>query len=317
MIKPLIKAAIFTATFALTGTVFYVDAQSEVKADYASRRAGATRMIALYNLATGSEEDCPTPFEYKGTIVKTKYDDDLGTKIIGFTIADRNNKRTYFNIDEDLYNDFKLPRVDMDWINTLITAGRQVGVSAYGCGASGRVLMANNIVDLAFVKNTASKNVTLPKPDVTGWETARWGMKSEDLDKVFQGRLKKSSPPPWNGIPYISGELKNYVFGNQQMRVVFWMDGNTNTLSKVSLDTQAGGYSLDKQSKFLSIFNDFEKLLINKYGKLYQISDSKNEDLIHKERLWILPSGTAKLEYIADVSGLIMVHIDYSVIAKK
>jgi len=159
MIKILVKVAIFMAIFALTGTVLFIQAQSEVKAEYASRRAGEPRMIALYNLASGLEEDCPAPFEYKGSIIQTRYDEEFGTRIIGFTIADRNNRRTYFNIDEDLYNEIKLPLVDMDWLNTLITKGRQVGVLAYGCGASGRMLMAQNVVDLAFIKSpTISKN---------------------------------------------------------------------------------------------------------------------------------------------------------------
>jgi TonB family protein len=161
MIKKQIKAIIYIAIFTLFVTVIKIQAQSEVKAEYAPRRAGKTRMIALYNLAAGSEEDCPTPFEYKGSIVKTHYDDELGTKIIGFTIADRNNRRTYFNIDENLYDESKLPRVDIDWIDTLITEKRQVGVLAYGCGAAGRVLIANNIVDLAFIKSpTILKNIS-------------------------------------------------------------------------------------------------------------------------------------------------------------
>lgn len=316
MIKKQIKAIIYIAIFTFFATVINIQAQSEVKAEYAPRRAGETRMIALYNLAAGSEEDCPTPFEYKGTIVKARYDDDLGTKIIGFTIADKNNRRTYFNIDENLYGEFKLPRVDMDWINTLITEGRQVGVLAYGCGASGRVLMAHNIVDLAFLKNTIPKNDNLLKPDITGWENARWGMTSEELDRMFKGKLVKSSPPPWKGIPYISREFKDYVFNNQQMRVVFWMSENTNTLNKVSLIT-SGIYSPSAKSKFLIIFNDFEKLLTTKYGKPYQVSDSGSKDLINKERLWIFPSGTVKLGQLVDVGLLILVQIDYTAIAKK
>lgn len=317
MIKKLIKVVISAVIFTIFGSVITVQAQSEVEAEYAPRRAGETRMIALYNLAAGLEEDCPAPFEFKGTIVKAVYDDEMGTKIIGFTIADRNNRRTYFNIDENFYNESKLPRVDMSWIDTLITKGRQVGVLAYGCGATGRVLMAHNIVDLTFIKNPIPKNKNLPKLDITGWKNARWGMSSEELDRIFQGKLIKFSPLSIKGIPYISRELKNYVFNNQQMRVLFWMSKDTDTLNKVSLNTQAGGYSSDKQSKFLLIFNDFEKLLINKYEKPFQVSNTENKDLIHKERLWIFPSGTVKLEYIGDVSGLIMVHIAYTAIEKN
>jgi hypothetical protein len=160
MIKKQIKAIIYITTFTFFAMAINIQAQSEVKAEYAPGRARETRMTALYNLAANS--GCSAPFEFKGTIVKTVYDDEMGTKIIGFTIADRNNRRNYFNIDEALYNESKLPRVDMDWINTLITEKRQVGVLAYGCGASGRVMIAHNIVDLAFIKSpTTSKSTSL------------------------------------------------------------------------------------------------------------------------------------------------------------
>lgn len=289
MIKKQIKNIILIAIFALCGTVNVIQAQSKVKAEYASGQTDETRMVALYNLAADS--GCSAPFEYKGTIVMTKYDDDFGTRIIGFTISDRNNRRTYFNIDEELYAESKIPRFDMDWIDTLITEKRQVGVLAYGCGATGRVLMAHNVVDLAFIKSPTLKNIDLPKQSQIsetdhGVDLARVivkkanlrmaaGINNDILKEISQGDLlvlldKEPTGVWYNVIDYNFGE-EGRIHGNN-IEIQY-----TNQRRKSQLDLVQKTANQSDINPYIIISNDSRYVLYLKFGaNRYVIRPSNN-----------------------------------------
>jgi hypothetical protein len=100
------------------------------------------------------------------------------------------------------------------------------------------------------------------------------------------------------------------------MSVSFLISEKTDTLNKVILTT-SNEYSSSNQATSLRMFNDFEKFLVNKYGKPYLVTSSESKNLTNKVQLWHFPSGTVKLEYIVDVGVMTLVHIDYTAIEKN
>lgn len=296
MLQKQIKIIFFAAVFTLFGAAISTLAQSEVEAEYAPNAKNQTQMIALYNLAAGSEEDCPAPFEYKGTIVKTRYDDDLGTKIIGFTIADKSNRRTYFNIDESLYEEAKLPRVDMSWLDTLIMQGRQVGVLAYGCGATGRVLVAQNIVDLAFIKSPVSKNVsssesvristTDPGVDLARVIVQKANLRAEAtvsgevVMELPRGSilvlLSKNPTGVWYNVIYLETSEEGWIHGNN-IEIQFTNERRTSKPNLARAVTERSD-----ASPYILITNDSEHTLYLKLGTQRHVIEpngSKRVDL--------------------------------------
>lgn len=194
-----------------SATSLMAQGQNEVRVEYDPRQTDEPRIIAIYNLVAGSESDCPSPFEYKGTIVQIKYDDDTGTRIIGFTISDRNERRTYFNIDEDFYEESKLPAVDMGWIDTLLRKGRRVEVLAYACGAVGRVLMANNIIDVDAPQNRAAT------PSATA--KARTPTPSRNTGSPFEARYVGGNRAPEVQVTNNADRTLNLAIGQSRYTI--------------------------------------------------------------------------------------------------
>jgi hypothetical protein len=79
---------------------------------------------------------------YVGAIVKRKFANDEIT-IIGFVIRSSNDERTYINIDDEQIQ--RMSSVGRSNFSSLLGIGKRVKVWVYGCGAAGRVLIADRI----------------------------------------------------------------------------------------------------------------------------------------------------------------------------
>ncbi len=100
-------------------------------------------MVSVHNLVD-DPADCVLR-HYSGTIIKVHHDEEYGIRIDGFTLLGSRGERNYFNVDQSIYDDFRLVRADIGWLPTLIAPNKKVRVDAYLCGASGGVAMAHNI----------------------------------------------------------------------------------------------------------------------------------------------------------------------------
>ena len=120
--------------------------RNQAIAEYAPRgkSKSKSRMIRLSNMSEGLEGDC-TLLKYAGVIVGVQYDQETSTNIIGITIQTRDGSRKHINIEQELYDDFRLSRADQGWVYTLLAKGKKVRVSAFACGVSGGVLIAHGI----------------------------------------------------------------------------------------------------------------------------------------------------------------------------
>lgn len=103
-------------------------------------------MFAVYNLVE-DPGDCVVR-TYAGTIIKIHHDEEFGVRIDGFTLLGPRGERNFMNVEQSIYEDFRLPRSDIGWLPTLIATGNRVRINAYLCGASGGVEIANNIVSI-------------------------------------------------------------------------------------------------------------------------------------------------------------------------
>jgi hypothetical protein len=119
-------------------------------------------LVALYNMT--SQGDCH-PVEYVGAIVAVRFDEEFATQIQGFTIADKDDDRTYFNFEAPEIGEISY--VTLESIPFLIKKGRRVRVSAFACGAAGRVLMANHIVNLDAISNRRDNPPAVAKKSPT------------------------------------------------------------------------------------------------------------------------------------------------------
>jgi hypothetical protein len=108
------------------------------------QRNGKTVMVAVSNLDEDAG-DCVTR-HYSGTIIKVHHDAEYGIQIDGFTLLGPRGERNYFNVDQSIYEDFRLPRSDIGWLPTLIATNSKVRVDAHLCGVSGGVAIAQNII---------------------------------------------------------------------------------------------------------------------------------------------------------------------------
>jgi hypothetical protein len=104
-------------------------------------------MVAVYNLLD-DPANCVVR-HYSGTIIKVHHDEEYGIRINGFTLLEPRGERNYFNVDQSIYEDFRLVRAEVAWLPTLIAPNKRVRVDAFLCGASGGVAMAHNVISQA------------------------------------------------------------------------------------------------------------------------------------------------------------------------
>lgn len=109
-------------------------------------RGTAVAIRGLYSTSDGpADPTCPQA-TWAGRIVHVRYDEVTATRIVGITIEDRKKTRDYLTLDESLYS--QLSAADLAWVPKLLRVGNRVKVSAFGCGAAGRVQMLDAVTVL-------------------------------------------------------------------------------------------------------------------------------------------------------------------------
>ena len=120
--------------------------QSRASADY-GKRSGKTVMLAAYDLYDYSPDPSDlipcTARKYSGSIIKVDYERERGVQIAGFTLRGSRGESPFISIDPSLYDNFNI-----GLLPTLIRKNNRVRVDAYICGASGRVVLAKNVISL-------------------------------------------------------------------------------------------------------------------------------------------------------------------------
>jgi hypothetical protein len=118
--------------------------KSTVKRDGVKKASQKVELSNLYN--TDDPAQCrELPQSIIGTIVSRKFDDDELT-LIGFTIREKNNERTFVNIDAE-YVAGK-GRFIPGQLSSILGKGKRIKVRVYGCGASGTLFMLDRVTGL-------------------------------------------------------------------------------------------------------------------------------------------------------------------------
>jgi hypothetical protein len=133
----------------VAGASLVTRAQPRNPAEADIRQSGRTSIMVSVNNLVDDPADCVLR-HYSGTIIKVHHDEEYGIRIDGFTLLGSRGERNYFNVDQSIYDDFRLVRADIGWLPTLIAPNKKVRVDAYLCGASGGVAMAHNIISLTL-----------------------------------------------------------------------------------------------------------------------------------------------------------------------
>ena len=137
-----IRLFLCAAVVAILPSVTGAQPRNPAEADV--RQTGRTSvMVSVHNLVD-DPADCVLR-HYSGTIIKVHHDEEYGIRIDGFTLLGPRGERNYLNVDQSIYEDFRLVRADIGWVPTLIAPNKKVRVDAYLCGASGGVAMAHNV----------------------------------------------------------------------------------------------------------------------------------------------------------------------------
>lgn len=119
---------------------YYLQNKKEPTADLETV-GNKSKLVALYNLASDYNDDvsCVASRPYIATIIQVNFDSQFPGRVTGFSIMVSDGTRDFINVDQDLYEQFKLSRVELSLIPTLLAKGKKVRIISYGCGASGGV----------------------------------------------------------------------------------------------------------------------------------------------------------------------------------
>ena len=106
-----------------------------------------SKIVALHNLAADYDDDvtCGVSKPCIGTITEVSYDSQFTQRVTGFSVKALDGTKSFINIDQDLYEKFKLSRLELSLIPTLLVKGKKVRIVSYQCGVSGRVEMLHEV----------------------------------------------------------------------------------------------------------------------------------------------------------------------------
>ena len=140
---------------------------------------------------------------------------------------------------------------------------------------------------------SASGAYTKPK-DVYGWENLKWGMSASEVESVLgKGVSKRKAKHDKQDGVYTDLELRNIKIGGSEFRASFWMDEDTDKLSKIVFVPQekAEGYN------FAETFINLEQNLVDKYGDP-DVEETSNDPGTSAERIWNFPSTEIEMSYL-------------------
>ncbi|HEX8131059.1 MAG TPA: hypothetical protein VF527_18300 [Pyrinomonadaceae bacterium] len=119
-------------------------AQNSSKRGGVKKTSAKVELSSLYN--TNDPGQClELPQSIIGTIVSRKFDDDEVT-LIGFTIREKNDERSFVNIDAE-YVAGK-GRFIPSQLSSILGKGKRVKIRLYGCGAAGLTFFLDRVTAL-------------------------------------------------------------------------------------------------------------------------------------------------------------------------
>jgi hypothetical protein len=118
--------------------------KSTARRNSVKKAAQNVELSNLYNSDDPSQcRELPQPII--GTIVSRKFDDDELT-LVGFTIREKNDERTFVNIDAE-YVASKGRFIPVQ-LSSILGKGKRIKFRVYGCGASGALFMLDRVTAL-------------------------------------------------------------------------------------------------------------------------------------------------------------------------
>lgn len=121
--------------------------------------------------------------------------------------------------------------------------------------------------------------------DVAGWDLARWGMTTEQLQKALGDRIQPAQLPIGHNGAYVTHEQRDAFIGGVDMIVSFHMDSASGGLTQVVLEPygSAGG--------------DFFRLRRNlriRYGQKAEVAEGPGNGRLERS-IWTFPTTTVEL----------------------
>lgn len=130
--------------------------------------------------------------------------------------------------------------------------------------------------------------------DVKGWDSAKWGMTSDELKSVFGKEAKAREPreDAQEGV-YSDIELSGLDWGGNEYRASLWMNSETGKLKKIVFvpSEKPGGF------KWAEMFIKLEASLVDKYGDP-DVEETSNDPGTSAERKWVFPSTIIEMSYL-------------------
>ncbi|MEQ9619800.1 MAG: hypothetical protein RIG61_11605 [Deltaproteobacteria bacterium] len=157
-----------------------------------------------------------------------------------------------------------------------------------------------------LVVSIGGKTYADSKPvDVKGWQSAKWGMTSDEVRAVFGKNATAREPKEdaQEGV-YSDIELSGLDWGGSEFRASLWMDSETKRLKKIVFvpTEKPDGF------KWAEMFIKLEESLVDKYGAP-DVEETSNDPGTSAERKWIFPSTLIEMSYlrIEDTELLLLV----------
>jgi hypothetical protein len=162
---------------------------------------------------------------------------------------------------------------------------------------------------LLLPQTTAPAQTATSLKDVLGWQEARWGMTTEELQKQFGGKLSKRVKKDYavkgeKRYAYADYEIKGLDLADDVFDVDFLMDIDTHQLIGIRVQT-AEDKQYDSQARV--IFEKVEKSLQQKYGTPGHAENEPGRTISTRTRRWVFPTTTIELRLLTGFYNLVLV----------
>ena len=157
-----------------------------------------------------------------------------------------------------------------------------------------KIIASMMFVSLVLAAQYSPASQAGKPPDVSGWESLKWGMTGEEVKAAFGKDLKVHKPrEDSQENAYSDIELSNLEIGGVPLRASLWMDSGTKTLRKIVFvpKNTPEGYG------WAETFVKLEESLASKYGPP-DVEKTSNDPGTSADRKWHFPSTDIELSYL-------------------
>jgi len=131
-------------------------------------------------------------------------------------------------------------------------------------------------------------------PDVSGWESLKWGMTGDEVKAAFGKDLKVHKPrEDSQENAYSDIELSALEIGGVPLRASLWMDSETKTLRKIVFVPKNASEGYGWAETFIKL----EESLASQYGPP-DVEKTSNDPGTSADRKWHFPSTDIELSYL-------------------